>query len=40
MRHKLTIADRVKGAKKALKSKKINPGFRRYLEKFLKDHDR
>ena len=40
MQHKLTIEERVRGAKKALKSKKINPGFRKYLEKFVKQHDK
>lgn len=36
MPHKLTMAQRVKGARKALKNRRTPPGLKKYLRKFLK----
>lgn len=34
----LTIAARLKGARKMLKSRRVNPGMKKYLRKFIKEH--
>lgn len=39
-RHKLTIAQRIKGARKLVKNPKVNSGLKSWAKKFLAKHDK
>lgn len=38
MRHKLTIAQRLKGARKLVKSRRANGGLKKWARKFIAEH--
>lgn len=38
MGHKLTIAERVRGARKLLKSRRVNAGLKKWARKFIAQH--